>query len=445
MFKIDWNKKYFTISLYVCAVLALTIIGVTVCVYLPSIFEAIGSFLRTIASVFYGLILAYFINPLLSLTEKRILKYVDRKQRSPYIKRIICLIITYTLLVLIIALFSLLIFPQLIQNYDSIAHNLSTNITNLFERVRTFLLNTFGISIGDMSENIEKISAFIINYLREFGSSIGRGILNFTIGLILSFFILLHNEQLRQGAKKLTAALLPARAYNGIMKTVDMSHKVFGQFFIGKIFGSLILGVITLAVLGIMQLPFMPSVFKMPYFLLIAAVVCITNIIPYVGPILGTVLCVLLVFVDNEGGFTRALILLIVIVAVHAIDGNLISPKIIGKSIGISSMWVVISILVLGNFMGVFGMFIAVPLFTIVYNLVKDLIHKILERKNLSTKTSDYVPDDKKPSPAQFAWETVEPPTPDPDLLSDVDEDSMEELSRRHYNTDRTQRGGDGE
>ena len=178
---------------------------------------------------------------------------------------------------------------------------------------------------------------------------------------------------------------------------------------------------------------------------ILVIVLGITNIIPYVGPILGTVLCVLLVFVDNEGGFTRALILLIVIVAVHAIDGNLISPKIIGKSIGISSMWVVISILVLGNFMGVFGMFIAVPLFTIVYNLVKDLIHKILERKNLSTKTSDYVPDDKKPSPAQFAWETVEPPTPDPDLLSDVEEDSMEELSRRHYNTDRTQRGGDGE
>ncbi|MGM9609891.1 MAG: hypothetical protein ACI3XE_06700, partial [Eubacteriales bacterium] len=126
--KINWNKKYTTIALYVCAVLAVTIIAVAICVYLPNIFAGIGSFFSMISPIFTGLALAYLISPLLSFVERIIMKFVDRKKRTPYIKRIICLFVTYLLLVCIITLFGFLIIPELVKNFDSISVNISTNI-----------------------------------------------------------------------------------------------------------------------------------------------------------------------------------------------------------------------------------------------------------------------------------------------------------------------------
>ena len=443
MFKLDKNKNYFTISLYVCAVLAITIIGVTICVFLPSIVRAIGSFIRYLSPVFLGLALAYFINPILNFVEKKMMKYVDRKKRTPYIKRIICLVITYIILSCIFVLFGLLIFPQIIQNFDAISHNLTTNITTLFQSVKTYLQDTFNINIGDMSQTIDGLSNVIIKNLTTFSSSIGRGIINFVLGLILSFFILAHNEKLRRGVKKMMAAFLPARAFNGIMKTTSMAHHVFGQFFVGKIFASLIVGLITLATLGFMNLPFMPDAFHVPYYLLVSAIVCITNIVPYVGPFLGALPCLLLVLVDGEGGLTKAIILLIVIVAVQIFDGNFLSPKILGKTIGISSLWVIVSIIVMGSFMGMIGMLIAVPVFTIFYNLVRDFTNKRLEKKKLPTQIDHYTPGEEAPVTPIEAWEANNVPQPHPDLLSDTDEGYMEALTRRPIHPDRGDKGGD--
>ena len=441
--KIDWNKKYTTIALYVCAVVAITVIAVAICVYLPNIFQGIGRFFYYISPIFYGLALAYIISPLLSLTERKIMRYVDRKQRTPYIKRVICLIVTYILVAAVLALFGFLIIPELVQNYDSISHNVSVNIGNLYTWLQNFLKKTFNITLSDSTDTVDSISNFVLAFLTRIGSQIGRAVFNATVGLFLSFFVLLHSEQLRIGAKKLLAAIFPAKFYNGTMRTVHMADRIFGRFFVGKIFDPLIIGVITLAILAFLQLPFLPAVFHMPYFLLIAAVICITNVIPYIGPILGAIPCVLLVFIDNDGGFVRALILLAIIIGVQALDGNVIGPKILGKTIGISSLWVVVSIIVFGNFFGIFGMFIAVPLFTVIYNLVRDMANRRLEKKQLSTDTADYQgePDQQK---SGFAWEEQEAPSPDPALLSDIlDEGSLEGMERKHRPNDSKHEGGD--
>ncbi len=427
--KFEWNKKYLTISLYACAVLALTIIGVTVCVYLPNIFGAIGNFFRIIAPIAYGLGLAYLISPILSFVEKKIMRYVDRKKRLPYFKRILGLIITYIFLCAVIALFGFLIFPQLINNFDSISQNLYNNIVDLYNRARNLLDTYLHIQIGDAEATIAKLSETIIDYLADFGSKFGKFMFNFAIGLFLSFFVLLHNEQLRLGFKKVTAAVFPARTFNTIMKTVRLSDRIFGKFFVGKIFDSLIIGAIVLATLAFFQLPFFPSFFHMPYFPLIAAVLCIFNVIPYVGPIIGAVPSILLVFIDTDGGFLRALVLLIIIIAVQILDANIIEPRILGKAIGISSLWVVVSIIVLGNLWGIFGMFIAVPLFTVIYNLIGDLTNRRLKKLNLPTDTEEYSPGEEE-APV-FPWAQPAEPTPDPNILSDTAEGSMEELARK--------------
>ncbi len=430
--KLNWNKKYLTISLYVCAVLAITIAGVAVCVYLPDIFRAIKRFFEIISPIFYGLALAYLINPILHLVEKRIMKYVDRKQRTPYIKRIICLFVTYVILGAVLTLFGFLIFPELINNYDSIAENVSYNLTDVYERVREFLA-PFGIKLGDLSQTISQVSNFIISYLGDIGARVGKTVLNFLIGLFLSFFVLLHHEKLRTGVKKFLAAFLPSRAFNGIMTTTSMANRIFGKFLIGKIFDSLVVGIVFLAILGFMNLPFMPKIFHIPYFFLISAVICITNIVPFVGPFIGGIPCVLLVFIDNEGGFVRALILTAVVVFVQFLEGNFIEPKVLGKTIGISSLWVVVSIIVMGNFWGIFGMVVAVPLFTVVHNLIKDITNKRLSKKQLPTEDTAYEMGAEPPPPSVFNWSDAQEPVPDPDLLSDTaDESSLEGLTRKH-------------
>ncbi len=428
--KFEWNKKYLTISLYACAVLALTIIGVTVCVYLPYIFDAVGNFFRIVAPIAYGLGLAYLISPILSFVEKKIMRYVDRKKRPPYFKRLIGLIITYVILCAVIALFGFLIFPELFKNFDSISQNLYKNIVDLYDRFRGLLDTYLHIQIGDAEATIAKLSDTIIGYLADFGSKFGKFVFNFVIGLFLSFFVLLHNEQLRTGFKKITAALFPARVFNTIMKTVRLSDSIFGKFFVGKIFDSLIVGLVVLTILAFFQLPIFPSFFHMPYFLLIAAVLCIFNVIPYVGPIIGAVPSILLVFIDNEGGFLRAMVLLIIIIAVQILDANVIEPKILGRAIGISSLWVVVSIIVLGNFWGIFGMFIAVPLFTVIYNLVSDLTSRRLRKLNLPTDSAEYAPGEEV-TPVFLPWAQPAEPTPDPNMLSDTVEGGLENLARK--------------
>ena len=441
--KIDWNKKYTTIALYVCAVVAITVVAIAICVYLPNIFKGIGHFFYYISPIFYGLALAYLISPLLKVTERKIMRYVDRKQHTPYIKRVICLIVTYILVTAVLVLFGFLIIPELVQNYDSISRNVAENINNLYEWFRSFLKRTLNITLGDSTDTVNSISDFVLAFLTRIGSQIGRAVFNTVVGLFLSFFVLLHSEQLRIGAKKLLAAVFPARFYNGTIRTIHMADKIFGRFFVGKIFDSLIIGVITLAILGFLQLPFLPEVFHIPYFLLIAAVICITNVIPYIGPILGAIPCVLLVFIDTDGGFRRALILLAIIIGVQTLDGNVIGPKILGKTIGISSLWVVVSIIVFGNFFGIFGMFIAVPLFTVIYNLVRDMANKRLKKKQLPTDTADYQ-DEPTKQDTGFVWAEQETPSPDPALLSDIlDEGSLEGMERKHRTGDGKHEGGD--
>ncbi len=416
MQKFRLNKKYFVISLYVCAVLALTIIGVTISVYLPNIFAAIGSFFSIITPILLGLVFAYLITPILSFVEKKIMRYVDRKVRPPYIKRIIALIITYIILTAVLTLFGFAIFPQLIGNFDTISENLTTNIVNLYEMLRNLLLKLFKVDIGSATANIENLTDSLIGYLGSIGAEFGRTVFNIFTGLFLSFFVLLHHEQLLTGFKKLTAAVFPPRAYNGIMRTMRMTDNIFGKFFIGKIFDSLIIGLIVLATLGFFYIPIFPDALRMPYPYLMAAVIAITNIIPYIGPFIGAVPCVLLVFIDDNGGVTSALFMLIVIVAVQLLDANLINPKILGKTIGISSLWVVVSVIILGNFWGAVGMIIAVPLFSVIYNLVRDLTVKRLKKMNLPTDTEAYEPTDAEPAITTWTHPTE---SPDPHMLSD--------------------------
>jgi len=376
MFKIHWNKKNTTEAIYACAVLAIALTGVSLVVHIGVVYAALRAFLRVISPIVYGLSLAYVINPLLKLIEGRVIAPVKTKRIrfSPVLRRILSLLISYLIVAFFLFLIGLLIFPQIVRNYEVIVDSTSSFIQDTITRFG----DSFGVDAEELNQRVGEHAASFLSYLGTIGGRFALWLLLFIVGFIISFFVLLHKEHLHASVKKLLASLLKPKRFNSTMRVARLADRTFGRFFIGKIFDSLIIGVISFLVFWLT---------RMPYYPLLAAVVCITNIIPYFGPIIGAVPCVILVLTEST---VKAVWIAIIILIIQQVDGNIIGPKIVGNAIGIKSLWVVISITIMGSFFGFVGMLIGAPLFSVLYTIVKEHTEKRLAKRNLPTETAAY-------------------------------------------------------
>jgi len=152
----------------------------------------------------------------------------------------------------------------------------------------------------------------------------------------------------------------------------------FSKFIGGKILDSAIIGILTFIIL---------TIFKMPYVLLISVIIGVTNIIPFFGPFIGGIPSAIIILFASP---IQALWFIIIIIVIQQIDGNIIGPKILGDSIGISAFWILFSLLVAAKFMGVVGMIIGVPLFAIIYSIIKEVVEDKLRKKGLPVETEEY-------------------------------------------------------
>ena len=177
----------------------------------------------------------------------------------------------------------------------------------------------------------------------------------------------------------MVTAMFSRKTADRIFELTYRSNNTFGKFVSGKIIDSAIIGVLSFVLF---------SIAKMPYAVLISVIVGITNIIPFFGPFIGAVPCFLLILFESP---TKSIIFLVLIFIIQQIDGNIIGPKILGDSIGISAFWILFSILVAGELFGFIGMIIGVPLFAIIYSIIKENIEYKLKEKNLPTDTKDYM------------------------------------------------------
>ena len=201
---------------------------------------------------------------------------------------------------------------------------------------------------------------------------------NTLIGIIVMLYLLNIKDTLTAQSKKIIYSLFPLPAANEIIEKWRYIHKVFGGFIIGKLVDSLIIGILTFVWL---------SIIKMPYTVLISVIVGVTNIIPFFGPFIGAIPSALLVLLVSP---KKCLWFLLSILVIQQLDGNIIGPKILGNSTGISSFWVLFSILFFGGVLGPVGMIIGVPTFAVIYRLTAEWVNKRLKKKELSTITDDY-------------------------------------------------------
>ena len=261
-------------------------------------------------------------------------------------------------------------------------------------RLDKFLCDSLNITRKEAKEAVKKGTDAIENfwqtdvltkvqtYLTSITSGVIYGVklvLNILIGLIISVYVMASKETFAGQAKKMIYAIFkPVRA-NIIVETVRKSNEIFGGFISGKILDSAIIGVIAYIVLAIM---------KMPDSILIAVIVGVTNIIPFFGPFIGAIPSFVIIVLQDP---MKGIYFLIFIVILQQIDGNIIGPKILGDSTGLSSFWVVFAIMVFGGLWGFPGMLLGVPIMAVIYYIVQRSISYFLKKRGLSDQTSEYI------------------------------------------------------
>lgn len=385
--KIDWNKKYNTIAVYtfiVAASIILFYLGISqigaVTSYIDKIFIILQPFI-------IGFAIAYLLGFLLKVYERNLKKIKNYRNLKLKYQRIISLTLTYLTAILLIVLFLQFVLPQLIESIVGLVNNIPTYISNL-NKVSNYLFKKFDIKKEQMDVINEKLRGLIdtvinigTNLLPVIGNivaSFASSIWNIAIGAIVSIYLLIDKENMCAGVKKVVYAILPEKGAEKVILITHKSNETFGKFLSGKILDSAIIGILAYIVLKICN---------MPYSLLISVVIGITNIIPFFGPFIGAVPSfIIILFVSPE----KALWFLLIVFILQQVDGNIIGPKILGESIGISAFWILFSIMVAGEILGFVGMIIGVPLFAVIYSLFKDFINEKLKSKGLKTDLKEY-------------------------------------------------------
>ena len=387
--KVNWNSKYNTISVYALIVICCSIIFYFVASQIGSFSEKISILIGILYPFIIGFAIAYLLNFILKFYEHTILDNVQGSSKlKKGHKRSISLILTYLTAAGIFYLFVHFIVPQLIDSIMGLVNDVPMyvdNATKLFDDVmkETNLSPEYTALIQEqMNKYINIIMDFAKEVIPVVGNTlkmIASSIWNIVLGIIISVYLLIDKEYFFAINRKITCALFSDKMASRIFELTHRTNEIFGKFLSGKIIDSAIIGVLSFVVF---------SIFKIPYTLLISVIIGVTNIIPFFGPFIGAIPSFIIILFVSP---TKALIFLILIFIIQQIDGNIIGPKILGDSIGISAFWILFAILVAGEFMGLVGIIIGVPVFAIIYSVIKEDVEYKLKNKDLPTETKDYM------------------------------------------------------
>ncbi len=368
--------------------LAIISIGL-VCLLLMNMGVVISGFREALAalrSIVLGFVMAYLLYPLTRFTEHFLLYHKVKKR----VARVLSTAFATFLLLLMIFLFIYFVIPQLLENLPVLVQNLPWMIRNAFNHLTEFL-QSHGQSTDFLDDISAKITSsfnawvggdLIANLMSLLGRvvDVAKSLLNFVIGIIVMVYVLMSRDRfVGQGKKLLFALCRKQSTCDTILKHLGVINQIFSGFVSGKLLDSFIIGI--LCGVGL-------SILNIPYPMLISVIVGVTNIIPVFGPFFGAIPSALLLLLTDPG---KCLVFLIFIIILQQVDGNIIGPKVLGDSTGLSAFWVLFSLLLFNHLMGFWGMLLGVPLFASFYYLLREFINSRLRKKNLPESTDDYI------------------------------------------------------
>ncbi len=396
--KIKFEKKYLEIGIITFLVIAASLLFYYLLFHHTALTLAFSKVIKIISPVIYGFILAFLMTPVLNFIEKKIVRVIFFKARKDVFEkkkviRAISLILTIAFVIGVFYAFFYMVIPKVADSIVSIINQFDFYITNFEKWLDKFFSNNPSVAKG-FDEFMDTYAPDILTFLKDnvlgrvegLVKSVSMNIIgvvkalwNFIIGFIISIYVLASKETFAGQTKKIVYAVFQRKNANNIVDAGRFINKTFMGFISGKIIDSAIIG--CLCFIG-------TTLIGTPHAILVSVIVGVTNIIPFFGPFLGAIPCLILILIIEP---IQALYFVFFIFFLQQLDGNVIGPKILGDSTGLSGFWVIFSITLFGGLYGVGGMIIGVPFCAIVYAGVRLLVNNRLEKKALDISTETYV------------------------------------------------------
>jgi len=352
-----------------------------------------------LSPIIWGIVIAYLLWPIVRKVRDYLLPRlpasIKKEKRRRNISLGIGIACALSFMALLVSVLLSFLLPELTATLVTLINNISTYIDTVETWVHDLLENNPQLQ-SNFHEAFANLSTWLQNWLQNTllpridevvtGVTVsiigvGKAIMNFIIGIIVSVYVFASKDTFAGQFKKILYAFFKPEHANVILDVCRESHRIFGGFISGKLLDSLIIGILCFLCLNLLD---------MPYTLLVSVVVGVTNVIPFFGPFIGAIPSAFLILLISP---QKCLIFLVFILILQQFDGNILGPAILGDSTGLSSFWVIFSILLGGGLFGFAGMILGVPTCGVLYHITKRIVDAKLLKKHYPTETECYSPE----------------------------------------------------
>ena len=344
--------------------------------------DAISKLTGILMPFIYGAVIAYLLKPVCNCVENFLRRLLPEKMGTA--ANMLAVTISLLFGILVVYALIMMIVPQLITSVTTLYYTARNNLNDFVDwashqeiiasnqKLLDFIETSYD-NLQDMLDNIVRTK--LVPSMQSLLSGAALGVMSFVtflkniiIGVIVSVYLLASRKKFGQQCKMILYSLIKPRWADIILEEILYADKMFGGFINGKILDSAIIGVLCyIACL----------IFKFPSALLVSVIIGVTNVIPFFGPFIGAIPATLLILIQNP---IKALWFVLFVLVLQQVDGNIIGPKILGNTTGLSSFWVLFAILLFGGLWGFVGMIIGVPLFAVIYDVLKKFVLHGLRR-----------------------------------------------------------------
>ena len=330
--------------------------------------EQLASWVRIFAPFIWGLALAYLLDGPVRFFEKKFHGH-----------RGFAIVLACVLAVIVVSFLIGMVVPQVVESLMMLLNRVPEYMENLNQFIKSSNINLDGAEelIGSYQELLTRVTGLISAMLPKvvgYGMAIGSGLVSAITAVISSIYMLMSKDKLLRQLKKVVLAAFPLPRARRVLEECHHANQVFSGFINGKLIDSTIIGIICFVGM---------SLFRMPFAVLISVIVGVTNIIPFFGPFIGAIPSILILLIINPWD---ALGFAVFVLALQQFDGNILGPKILGDSTGLSAFWVLVAIIVGGGLFGFVGMVVGVPAFAVLYSLTSDILARRLAEKGIDAE-----------------------------------------------------------
>ena len=352
------------------------------CFYLKDLWVGLMALIDVVKPVVFGLVFAFVLNVLMRFIEERWFNKIGAKHRLfARVKRPLAMALTFLIVASFLSLFFVIVLPQFIASLSALGQKLPdyaqqfyvwANGIFTFYNLNSFLLTDMAKSVSSLIESLTTALQNAVPNILGFTVNLANGILNVVFGIIFSIYMLAGKEKLLAGLNRFADCFLPERFNKKAREVLEITNETCSHFIEGQCLDALCLGILSFIVLSIMQ---------MPYALVIAVTLAITNMIPVIGPWFGSIPCAVITFVISP---LKALILIVTIIILQEVENKLIYPKIVGNRVGLDGIWVLIGVVCGGELFGLIGIILGVPAIAV----ASRLIHEKMRKKQCGAETT---------------------------------------------------------